>query len=565
MTLERIIGSGQKVSPAAALDWGLRTIDAIGAPKGRIASEIFEIETGLAKLGKYEPPEEFARCLDSAKQGSIGETWPSEPRADVYRLGMAILDLIKEEALKPEMNRLRRVLSKCVHPDPAQRYGTLRALRKDLKSAKDSILVPWRMIAARASAVAAACAFLAVSGGYSQWKKESASKIVGGTIIITKDSDASPIVEKQFTDGTGNWVGGFDWEVKSGESVSLSEGVIHGESAGKSLLGASYRGQEISLSVKVIELQGAAEASIKVVQYFQADKKARVYAGDPTTLLGGSQDILSMPRSIAVDSDGIIYLADGRDLVKLINGSAEAVSLGGKAPVTLKSANGSVYALVEWADEQGVLRSQVINASTGTEIYAAKESGEKIADFAPSVDGLVYLLIEGADGKSLETASERIPGYVGPNVALPKESAYVAADDKGAAYVSCPDIGVIYRLQAGVFELFAGLSRERGIIDGEDLRLYQPNKMKWNDGCLYVWDFNVLRKISLKNGKPAMATTVTGTAHSEIESYESFRVDSQLPSDKLKVPFSRLGDFAFSEGKALVLDQKNRVIWEIDN
>ncbi|MDR1643948.1 MAG: hypothetical protein LBT59_29975 [Clostridiales bacterium] len=564
MTLERIIGSGQKVSPAAALDWGLRTIDAIVARKGRNSSRAVEIDAGMATLGKYDPPEEFARSLDSAKHGSFGETWPREPRAEAYRLGMAILDLIREEALKPDMSRLRKVLSKCVHPDPAQRYGTLGALRKDLKAVRDSIVRPWRAIALRSTAAIAMCAVLAVSGGYSQWKKESASKIVGGTIIITKNSDASPIVEKQFADGTGSWVGGLDWEVKSGESVSLSEGVIHGESAGKSLLEASYKGQAISLSVKVIEQQGAGETSIPVIQYFQADKKARVYAGDPSTLLGGSQDILSLPRSIAVDNEGSVYLADGRDLMKLTNGSQEVVSLGGKAPTVLKSANGYVYALVEWEDDQGILRDQVINVSTGTEIYTSNEIEKRIIDFSPSVDGLVFLLTVTDDGKFLETASERVPGYEGPNVALPKESEFLAADDKGAAYVSCPEIGVIYRLQAGVFELFAGLSRERGIIDGEDLRLYQPNKMKWNDGCLYVWDLNVLRKISVKNGKPDMATTVTGTAHSEPEAYESFRVDSQLPSDKLKVPFSRLGDFTFSGGKALVLDQKNRVIWEVD-
>jgi hypothetical protein len=595
VSLDRIIGSGQAQNPEVVLEWGLQLISAIEGSKGRYVSDFSPDEAWISQDGslvlnasegvrlcrdKYEPPEEFALSMGKLKNGEKQQVWPFgawlyDPKVNVYKLGMILLDLLKEQAMRPEMAPFRQVAKRCVAPDPSKRYVSLSAMGKDLEAAKLSL----RKKAGtprRYAAIACIAASLAIFlGGGFYYQREGSSELVNATVVLTKSKTAKAFVEKRFPDGAKSWVGNFNWTLKGSSGVaSISNGVISGNEVGETSLEARYMGKIVNLDVKVVEPQLgsiASDGQTSVVQYFQAGKLAGIFAGDPKEDLGAGGEALegavfSNPRSIAADSSGNVFIADGSGLKAMTASGVKELDIGNKAPLVVKSLGNDVYALVEWLDEQGGKMSQILKVSpTVEEIMSLDTDYKAILDFAPESSGLIHYITENSifGSKLLETLSVRSPGYQGAEVSLPDNASFIEADGNGAVYVSCPDEGAIYRRQAGSMELFAGLPGDKGVIDGEDARFYQPSKLKWRDGSLYVWDFNVLRKVIASGGKPVMTLTLAGGANPDLEMDLSLE-GSKVPVEDISITFSKLGDFAFLDSRILLLDQKRRLVWEIE-
>ena len=98
---------------------------------------------------------------------------------------------------------------------------------------------------------------------------------------------------------------------------------------------------------------------------------------------------------------------------------------------------------------------------------------------------------------------------------------------------------------------------ERAFIDGPAPLFYRPTRIRYNDGGLYVWDFNVLRRLDVEGGAARGSTTVAGMANPVYD----MRFARSEPSERIVLPFSHLTDFIHREDGIMISDPKRGVIW----
>lgn len=192
----------------------------------------------------------------------------------------------------------------------------------------------------------------------------------------------------------------------------------------------------------------------------------------------------------------------------------------------------------------------------GDALYTAVE------DFDFSSDGLLYFIDrnEGAGAVYLKTLNTSDTEDIKTLCELPEGTSALTMDDEDAVYLSNPATGAIQVFKDGKLTYFAGVENDRKFIDGKAPLFYEPQSIKYFDGSLYVWDFNTLRQISIKDGAAGEAITVAGEASPDFE--------MELPkgrqnAESIILPNSKLMDFSVSENGILITDPKRGVIWQI--
>jgi hypothetical protein len=195
-------------------------------------------------------------------------------------------------------------------------------------------------------------------------------------------------------------------------------------------------------------------------------------------------------------------------------------------------------------------------------LHIADAKFTAILDFTFSPDGLIYFIERNAgvgkiylktlnpENLDIETLCE-----------LPEGTSSLAIDSWGSVYLANPEAGTIQVWQDGALSYFAGLENEKAFIDGAAPLFYMPQKIKYADGFLFVWDFNVLRKIAVKDGVAGECTTVAGEASPV---FDMDVTQTSQAAEEIILPNSKLTDFAVKDGKILITDPKRGVIWQTE-
>jgi hypothetical protein len=79
-----------------------------------------------------------------------------------------------------------------------------------------------------------------------------------------------------------------------------------------------------------------------------------------------------------------------------------------------------------------------------------------------------------------------------------------------------------------------------------------------------VWDFNVLRKIIIENGKLINCITAAGEASPE---FDLENIEKEYAAENVILPYSIIGntiDFAVADGYIILNDPKRGVIWKVE-
>lgn len=167
--------------------------------------------------------------------------------------------------------------------------------------------------------------------------------------------------------------------------------------------------------------------------------------------------------------------------------------------------------------------------------YTEDEDGiAMVSDFAVNENGVYYIQIPQTGGVAkprlekcayypasdeYDTVSEtvlRFDDYDSEDMIASR----MVFGEKGELFVSVPGQGVILRIpsKGGQAKLFSGtvgklIQNDKGIPTYK-----KPVSMAWYDGFLYVMDYSLVRRISVKNGNAVQCETLAGVSPESIAS-----------------------------------------------
>jgi len=98
----------------------------------------------------------------------------------------------------------------------------------------------------------------------------------------------------------------------------------------------------------------------------------------------------------------------------------------------------------------------------------------------------------------------------------------LAVDDKGNIFLGNTVKGSLYfyNVSTGKLKLFAGADEKTKFVDGPNAMFFEPRRLDYSNGYLYVLDYNVIRRVSMDSAYQAvtsetLAGKVTADQHPE--------------------------------------------------
>jgi hypothetical protein len=88
-----------------------------------------------------------------------------------------------------------------------------------------------------------------------------------------------------------------------------------------------------------------------------------------------------------------------------------------------------------------------------------------------------------------------------------------------------------------------------------------PQRLRYAAGYLYVWDFNVLRRLEAQEGLAGTCITLAGEASPDFAPEPGA---GKQAAESAILPHSKLTDFALQDGNILLTDPKRGVIWRLE-
>jgi hypothetical protein len=135
-------------------------------------------------------------------------------------------------------------------------------------------------------------------------------------------------------------------------------------------------------------------------------------------------------------------------------------------------------------------------------------------------------------------------------------------DEQGSVYLANPESGTIQVYRDGKLSYFAGIENEKAFIDGSAPLFFMPQAIKYSDGFLYVWDFNILRRIEIIGKTAGECITIAGEASPE---FDMEITQTTWAAEDIVLPNSKLMDFAVTDEGILLTDPMRGVVWWVDS
>lgn len=511
--------------------------------------------------------------------------WQLDERTDIYSFGVIMFEAaVGHIPTHNTMHRLRDNLSKeasdiiykCLALNPLDRYPNIDALLADIQKqrthAKPAMLK--NLIKRKAAKFSSAAAMVvAVTGFASGWfvmqQEVNAAMFVNPEIIMVSLHQSSEMIITRLLPNSNQErpinPSNLRWNFTADNIAQVDGNRIIGLNTGETLISGTYRNAAISMMVNVVEpMNGMVDISLR----YNPGTHVNLFAG--TTYRARVEgDINTMnfvsPQSVALAASGAMYIADAGFLRRFYNGFLETIELNPHfiRPQVVRAFGDDIYILTSpWQDDDdhffGIIR---ITEYGGEGFFLGDARNTAIRDFYV-YDNLIYIIQrnEGTGRTELITISTQNPQDVNTLTELPSTTNAIAIADN-RIYLSDGEEGVLFVYENGTLTHLAGAMGENAFIDGTAPLFYRPTRIRYHNGNLYVWDFNVLRRLTMENGIAHSSVTIAGRA-SPVYELENFAETEN--AENIILPFSYLTDFAFLENEILLTDPKRGVIWSVN-
>ena len=624
VTLDKVLESGQKINQYVIMEWAQQLAQVLNylhklephpiyhydlKPSNIMVTHdnrLVLIDFGVSKrfgeddtdaIGvtyQYAAPEQLKHRIAQKHmpllESRFGEVpadrmyWNPDERTDIYSLGTILFELAvghiptvqNMKTLKNTVSHeLSEIIYKCLSINPDGRYQTASELLADLQKVKGSKIKMARTLFVRRLA-SISCVFTVVASGsslisgYNIYTNENAALLDIHPEIVTVSLQQSSelVVEKTMPNGSISILNNAQirWSYSQDNIVRIDGNRISGMNLGEAELTGNYRNKSITLNVRVVEPM---DGMVDISQRYQLSRMTSVFAGtierehiDGTL---SNAEFVS-PESIAVTDGGTIYITDSGLLRRISGNYVETIHIEPfyLSPNIIRTHKNEVYVLThDWEDDDGYYYGIFkLTGNSLTELYVADAVYTAVEDFVFSSDGLIYFIDRnaGVGGIFLKTLDPADMESIYAICELPEGTSSLTIDEHGTVYLANPETGAIQVWRDGSLSYFAGVENEKAFIDGAAPLFYMPQNIKYANGFLYVWDFNVLRRISIMNGVATECITITG------EASPTFDLDiTQITqaAEDIILPNSMLIDFTVNSNGILITDPKRGVIWRV--
>lgn len=546
---------------------------------------------------RYAAPEQLCASIPQKYQQMIESRfgtlpserchWPMDARTDIYSFGVILFELLTgqnpsktnikllDKVASPEF---RNFIKKCIQTEPEKRYQNTEEMIDELQNMKNQRLKMAKSVFLRKTATIAAvfCMVGAMAGyasGYQIYTAEEAAKlgILPDLVKVSLQQSQTFNVEKQMQGGDIHIMDGYDlkWMDTEKNIAQIDGNKVHGINLGSTIFNGTYRNKSVSLGVKVVEPM---DGMVDISQRYYSGHKARAFIhSEMREAIDGALEeaALVSPESMASLAEDIYFTDAGRlRLMKKEAHTYKVESLG--LPESYMSArlvrtgDQNVFVLTEeWEGKEGYYSALLMkpeDSSSFKSIYEFDALGAKVIDFV-YYDGALYV-IENSPilGKTLLKKYYLDSSGAETLCELTEGAHAITVSDQAEFYIANSEKGIIELYSNGKCEFFAGLETERAFVDGKAPLFYTPFKIRFHEGHIYVFDFNVLRRIEIENGSVKEVISIAGEASPEFSPIHKL----EYAAEDIILPNSLLSDFVLVSGKIYVSDPKRSAIWEID-
>ena len=551
-----------------------------------------DAEDNLGVTVAYAAPEQLkGRTAEKARDiihkrfgGDLPEArngWSLNERTDIYSFGVIMFEAVVGHI--PSFNTLDRIrahispelcdiILKCLEVNPEDRYATVDEILADIHKhrteAKPGMIRA--LFVRRAAAVFSAASFVlamtAFIGGWLVMQQEiQATMVINPEVVVVSVQQDSAIEITRFFPNAGREqpinAAYLRWENTADGIAQLDGERVLGLNVGQTTIRGQYRNAMIMLNVTVVEpLPG----QVSISQQFHANRFIQRFAGTAyRDLVDGPLARMEMigPESMAVMADGRVYFTDRGRLRRITPaGMTETVGMG--APhlraARVRADGNTLYVLTDpWLDtDESMVYALLRMTAAGAEMLFTRDAQfTAIRDFYVRGGRVYYIEWNYGSGTRLLVYDDAVT-VLAP---LPADALSLTKDNNGYIFIADSAQGNLLVYTGGDLRNLSGLAGERHFIDGTAPLFYRPTRLVYYSGGLYVWDFNVLRRLEMEYGVAQSAMSVAGLASPV---YATDFVNHGLSSHTI-LPYSYQTDFVHTYQGILLSDPKRGVIWQI--